>query len=223
MNQKLTPVVIGLLAANIVIHVLRTTVELPVVQSLEPFFHLDKSNLLGFRGESFDSSFHWLQTLGSSFAHSTRGLTHLLFNMMALFMLGPAVETAMGSRRFLAFYLVSAIGGGIICAVFDPSNIPVIGASGAISGLLVAFAIYLPSSRLGLLFIPIFIPSRKFTVGFAAVSIALVVAGAMKVNLGMANGISHFGHLSGMIAGLLFLLALRATDPKAWLPYRARS
>lgn len=139
------------------------------------------------------------QLVSHFFMHSQRSFFHILFNMILLFSLGPLVEMVMGSERFLKFYLFSGFIGGIFVALFDPSPNPVVGASGALSGVLLAFAWFFPNEKLIIFPIPIPIRARWLVIGFAAISLGLVVFA------GQTGGISHFGHLAGMAAGAIFL------------------
>ena len=116
--------------------------------------------------------------------------------------LGPVTERVLGGKRFLRFYLFTGVVGGLLITLFDPSNAPVLGASGAISGVLVAFAIFFPDAKLGLLFIPIQFKARQFVIGLGILSAVLVVG--QMFNPAIGGSISHFGHLAGMIAALLF-------------------
>ena len=145
------------------------------------------------------NDFEPYQLVTHFFMHSQRSFFHILFNMILLFSLGPLVEMVMGSQRFLKFYLFSGFVGGIFVALFDPSPNPVVGASGALSGVLLAFAWFFPNEKLIIFPIPIPIKARSLVIGFAAISLALVVYS------GQTGGISHFGHLAGMAAGALFL------------------
>ena len=122
----------------------------------------------------------------------------------------------MGSLPFLGLYLFCAIVGGFLGAFFDTVANPSLGASGAICGLLIAFAWLFPESRMGLLFIPIFIPSRIFTALFAAISLGLMVH-SMTTGRSL-GGISHSGHLAGMVAGFLFMIGYVAVNRGKHLP-----
>lgn len=141
------------------------------------------------------SDFRPLQLITHFFAHYS--ILHFLGNMLALFSIGTAVELAMGSRRFIEFYLFCGLAAGLAIALLDPSPNPVLGASGAISGVLVGMALYYPQREMILL--PIFFPiqARWIAAGFFTFSLVMVAIGSQ----GM---VSHFGHLSGMVAALLY-------------------
>jgi membrane associated rhomboid family serine protease len=128
---------------------------------------------------------------------------HILFNMYALISFGPLVEHVMGAKRFLSFYLFCGLFGTTVTALFDPSPFPVLGASGALFGVLVAFAYYYPNQRIGIMFLPFQFRVRPFILVICAISALLVIADVVGMTIG--RGISHFGHLAGA-AGAAVLL-----------------
>ena len=87
------------------------------------------------------------------FLHSTTDLWHLIFNMLALWMFGGEVERILGSRRFFGTLLYGGYFSGICCCIFTP-HIPIIGASGAILAVEMAFALFFPIARLSFTFSP---------------------------------------------------------------------
>ena len=141
------------------------------------------------------------------FNHDPQRILHILINMFVLIMFGPQMESIMGGKRFLNFYLFCGVVGGLLTAFIDPSPIPVLGASGAISGLILAFAMYFPRNKLLLFF---FIPmeARLMAQLFAAFSLVMIILDATGADLGRMGGISHFGHLAGMIAAVIFFYGL---------------
>ncbi|HWV57444.1 MAG TPA: rhomboid family intramembrane serine protease [Longimicrobiales bacterium] len=124
------------------------------------------------------------------------GVLHLLFNMLALFFFGPRLEVRLGSRDFVRLYIVSGLGGAAFSFIFAP-NVGVIGASGAVFGILLAFARFWPRE-------PIYIwgvlpvPARVLVIAFAAISIYAGISGAQA-------GIAHFAHLGGFAGGYAYL------------------
>jgi membrane associated rhomboid family serine protease len=125
---------------------------------------------------------------------------HILVNMIALWSLGSSVEAIMGSWRFLRFYLITGILSGVLLFYFDPSQAPVLGASTAISGLLAAFAYYFPRGKLLIFPIPIPIAAKWLAVGFGGLSLVLFL-----LDPRAGGGISHLGHLSGLVLGYVYL------------------
>jgi len=131
------------------------------------------------------------------------GALHLAFNLLALFMFGGPVEDRLGSRAFILFYLVCGMGGAALSFLLMqlvPIRVPIVGASGAIYGLMVAFAWYWPDAPIYMFPLPVPI-AAKWLVTFA-VAISLVLA--LPPFYG-SNGVAYLAHLGGMAAGFLYL------------------
>ncbi|HEX2959480.1 MAG TPA: rhomboid family intramembrane serine protease [Chitinispirillaceae bacterium] len=133
------------------------------------------------------------------FMHDTVSPLHILFNMLVLWMFGIELENLWGTRRFTAFYIVCGIGSGLfsIISIFTSAlNVPVIGASGAVLGVITAYASYFPKRQI-LLFFVLPINIRIFVLGYALYSVygALVPHG----------NISHLTHLGGIIVALFYV------------------
>jgi membrane associated rhomboid family serine protease len=139
------------------------------------------------------------QLITYAFLHGS--LLHLAFNMFALYMFGGAIERVFGERRYLIYYFVSVIAAAItqlLVAAMSGGVYPTVGASGGVFGLLLAYAIYFPRSRVMLLFPPIPMPARVFVVIYAVLELYLGVTGSQE-------GVAHFAHLGGMLGGYLML------------------
>jgi membrane associated rhomboid family serine protease len=140
------------------------------------------------------------QLLSYSFLHA--GLSHLFFNMLALFMFGGEVERLFGQRWYAAFYLVCVVTAAIaqlaVAAFTDSPPYPTIGASGGVFGLLLAFGMYFPKRTVMLLFPPI--PMRAW--------LFVTLYGILELYLGITGteaGVAHFAHLGGMLGGYLMI------------------
>ncbi|RMG25594.1 MAG: rhomboid family intramembrane serine protease [Bacteroidetes bacterium] len=224
---RITPVVKHLIITNVVIYIaLLFAFKAGLTFVYEDYFMLHKSNLLGFRetveqnGKEYypiyanyngqrvpvalrpADNFKPIQIVTHFFSHSLADLFHILFNMLALFFIGPMTEMVLGSKRFLKFYLFCGVVGGILIAFLDPNNAPVVGASGAVMGVLVAFAIFFPRQKLYFMFIPIGIEARWLVTGIGVLSAIFVYLDWIGAD--SIGSISHFGHLAGMIAALMF-------------------
>ena len=151
-----------------------------------------------FRADSFKP----LQIITHFFSHSLTSIFHILFNMMVLASFGPILETIMGPKRFLAFYLFCGVMGGVLISLLDPSLAPVVGASGAIFGVMVAFAMYFPKQKLSIMFLPFGFEARWFVPAIGIMSAVFVILQYLGIDAG--GPISHFGHLAGMISAILF-------------------
>lgn len=155
-------------------------------------------------GEPFHLGFRPWQMLTYALLHGD--FMHLLFNSIALWSFGGAVEHRLGARRFLVFFVACVLGSALAQLLTLPSSgpgqalTPTVGASGGIYGVLIAFAMFFPRARMMLVFPPIPMPAWLLVLLFIAADLAL---GFGRV----ATGIAHFAHLGGALTGVLLLLA----------------
>ena len=161
--------------------------------------------------------FRWWQPLTHMFMHG--GFWHIFFNMYTLFMFGMVVERALGTRKFLIFYFVTGLGAvalhtftewiqvqslladGSVTAqatYHDLLRTPMLGASGAIYGVLIAFAMLYPESTMTLIFPPVTLKAKWWVAIFAVIELVTGLAGTRL-------GIAHFAHLGGMLFGFLLI------------------
>ena len=215
-------------------------------------------------------NFRFWQPITHMFMHAEMpNITHILFNMFALYSFGSALEQFWGGKKFLFFYISCGLGAALLhsavnyfqiqytldslsslnlssseistllntnfSTVFDENGkmisgnvnlilekskcsqeqfntlleavrsfqTPAVGASGAIYGLLVAFAFMFPTAQLGLMFIPVPIKAKYFVPGLLLVDLFLGISG--KSIFGGASGIAHFAHIGGAIVGFLMM------------------
>lgn len=136
--------------------------------------------------------------LTSGFLHAD--WMHFGFNMLTLFFFGPILENEIGPLWFLAIYILSLLGGNLFSLYIHRhhGDYSAIGASGAVTGVIFACIAMFPDMRLGLLFLPIFIPSWAFGLLYVAYSVY-----GIKSN---RDNIGHEAHLGGGIVGLLAVL-----------------
>ncbi len=126
---------------------------------------------------------------------------HILLNMLVLFMFGPPVEDRLGSSSFLRLYIISAVGGALLSLLMLPltGNAPIIGASGAIYGVMMAFVLEWPDAPV--LIFPLPFPVKaKWLVVFLAIA-SLLAVGPWHAS----DGVAHFAHLGGFGAAFLYL------------------
>lgn len=145
--------------------------------------------------------------------------THLLLNALALFQFGPAVEHAWGARRFAIYLLVCVVGAGLLqllVAALAPAGEarPVLGASGGMYAVLLAYGMLFPRHRLMLIFPPIPMSARTMVIVFGAMSLLLGLTGAQA-------GVAHFVHLGGMLFGWLLIRHWRTRTPRGGPPLAA--
>ena len=165
--------------------------------------------------------FRWWQPLTHMFMHG--GWWHILFNMYTLVMFGMVVERALGTKKFLILYFVTGFGAVALhtgvewleihraLASADPAaqqdvvdlfRTPVLGASGAVYGVLVAFAMLYPDARMTLLFPPITLDAKWMVTVFIVIELLTGITGTQM-------GIAHFAHLGGALFGFLLILYWR--------------
>lgn len=164
--------------------------------------------------------FHWWQPVTHMFMHS--GFWHILFNMYTLYIFGSTLERVWGPKKFLIFYFVTGIGAAAIhtgvewiqmqswitqaaegsqsalVSIHQLKMTPSLGASGAIYGVLMGYALLYPDSMLVLFFPPIPIKAKWMVLIFAAIELVTGVTGT-------GGGIAHFAHLGGLIFGLILI------------------
>jgi len=143
--------------------------------------------------------FHPWQIVTYAFLHGN--LAHILFNMFGLAMFGSEVERLLGPTRYLTYYFVCVIAAALsqlVISSITGGTYPTIGASGAIFGLLLAFAIFFPERKIVPLFPPIPMPARVFALVYGGLELVLGVTGSQA-------GVAHFAHLGGMLGGYLLL------------------
>jgi membrane associated rhomboid family serine protease len=161
----------------------------------------------------------WVWQLATyMFLHS--GLLHILFNMLALWMFGVELERVWGTRYFLKFYFVTGIGAAMLTVAFSLLPLDVatlvyhsatIGASGAVYGLLLAYALYFPDRPIYMYFLfPV--PAKIFVLIMGAIAFYASLSGA-------GGGVANATHLGGLLVAYLFLKSARI-NPLSELKYR---
>ena len=140
--------------------------------------------------------FHVWQIVTYAFLHSTGNFSHLLLNMLGLWMFGAEIERYVGPTRLLACYFASVVTAALTQLYIPPllgaPPAPTIGASGGVFGLLLAYALLFPHRKVIPLIPPIPMPAWLFAALYAGVELFMGVTGTL-------SGIAHFAHLGGMI------------------------
>jgi membrane associated rhomboid family serine protease len=146
------------------------------------------------------------QIVTYAFLHG--GIPHIALNMYALWMFGSDLERVFGPRRYLLLYFVSVVTAAIaqlvVAFVIGGVPVPVVGASGGIFGLLLAFGMYFPRRTIVLLIPPIPMPAWVFVTIYGAIELFMGVTGT-------EQGVAHFAHLGGMLGAWLLILQWRGT------------
>ena len=153
-------------------------------------------------------SFQVWQLLTYGFLHGS--LTHLFFNMFALYMFGGEIERLLGTQRYVTYYLVCVVGAAVaqllVISNMNMAPIPTVGASGGVFGLLLAFGMAFPQRRIMLMFPPIPMPAWVFVTLYGLLELTLGVTGS-------ASGVAHFAHLGGLLGGWLVMRYWRGQLP----------
>lgn len=189
-------------------------------------YGIDVENLLGLHF-FLASDFNLSQLISYMFMHAN--FQHIFFNMFAVWMFGRVLEQVWGPKRFLTYYLICGIGAGLIQELvqyleyaftlsnYDSVNLGIaggiipmeeylnmmtmVGASGAVYGILLAFGMLFPNSQMFIFPLPFPIKAKYFVIGYAVLELFL--------GLGGGDGVAHFAHLGGMLFGLILIIYWR--------------
>lgn len=177
------------------------------------------------------SMFKPYQIVTHMFAHSPGTFFHIIFNMFALWMFGRVLENVWGGKRFLIFYLACGLGAAALhlgiqyfrcdqlldavmandiaaVAKLKGALAPALGASGAVMGVMAAFAYLFPNTELYIMFLPFPIKAKWAVLGLAAIDLFGGVANFS------GDNIAHFAHLGGAITGFIIVLIWNKTNRK---------
>ena len=159
-----------------------------------------------------NEAFKPYQLVTHMFMHANVG--HLFFNMFALYMFGSSLETVWGPKRFLFFYFFTALGAMVFhflvwyaevymqTGALPTGRAAILGASGAVFGLLAGFGMLFPNTRLMLLFPPIPMKAKYFVLLYAVIELFMGVTNTM-------SGVAHFAHLGGALFGVVLIFYWR--------------
>ncbi|MEX0681084.1 MAG: rhomboid family intramembrane serine protease [Balneolales bacterium] len=136
------------------------------------------------------------QLVSYMFLHA--GVGHIFFNLFALWMFGQSIENLWGTKRFVTYYFLTGIGAALMHMFVVGGGAPVVGASGAVYGILLAFAMMFPNRLIFLLFLPIPIKAKYFVMIFGALELFNGVTS-------LTTGVAHFAHLGGMVVGYILI------------------
>ncbi|MDR2693833.1 MAG: rhomboid family intramembrane serine protease [Chitinispirillales bacterium] len=202
-TPRLPPCVKGLIIANVAVFILQLLPGgignlVTGIGAMNPVFAFGRLQL-------------W-RLVTYMFLHSPDMLFHILFNMLSLWWFGVELEDIWGRRKFLVFYFVCGVGSGLFTLfyLFVNPYVIVIGASGAVLGLLTAYAFYYPQRQV-LLFGIFPMRMRTLVTGYAALSVFFSLTGG-------GGNVSHIVHLGGIAVAYLYLKAA----PAAWIWFNSR-
>ena len=146
--------------------------------------------------------FRWWQIITHMFMHG--GFWHILFNMYTLFIFGMVVERTIGTKKFLVYYFLCGLGAaalhiGVQALSGASLYVPTLGASGAVYGVLLAYAYLFPDNKLTLLFPPVTLSAKWMVLIFLGIELITGITGT-------AEGVAHFAHLGGALMGWLLMV-----------------
>ena len=227
-NEQFPPIVKNLIIINVLVYVahflLQGQFDVAGTFAMRPIMPPQlKEILIAGNIITTDQVFKPYQLVTHMFTHSTTSITHILFNMLGLWMFGKILENFWGGKRFLIFYLACGLGAAVchllvqyfrcteLLQAINLNNsaditkyrgalAATVGASGAVMGVFAAFAYLFPNTELYLMFIPVPIKAKWAVIGFAAFDLFGGVA-----NIGGDN-IAHWAHLGGALVGFLLVL-----------------
>jgi membrane associated rhomboid family serine protease len=185
-GMRMTPGVKNLILANVAVYLAQ--IFLPQIA---------RADIFGLVTPDVISKLMIWQVFTYMFLHSTQGIFHILLNMFILWMFGTRLESNMGTKEFLKYYFLAGIAAGIANIFWNWGPVPsiTIGASGAVYGLLAAFALFYPDEPIYLYFL---FPIRsKYFVLIIAIIEFLSAYGH--------DGIAHIAHFGGMVAGFFYI------------------
>lgn len=204
---KITPTVRTLIIVNVVVYLVNLIVPVLTIR-----LGLSPAAVFGERAL-------W-QPVTYMFLHDTSGVGHILFNMLALWMFGIELERTWGARFFTKYYFITGVGAAATTLLVSLAPVPfaeglyysvTVGASGAIYGLLLAFAVYFPNRPI-YIYAVFPIPAKYFVMIFGAISFLSSLGGP-------GGGVAHVAHLGGLVVGYLYLKGPRVR-PFDELKYR---
>lgn len=201
--MRIPPVVKTLLLLNIA--------AFAVDMACSNFLGLDLTRWLGLH-YVLDPLCRFVPTQFITYMFMHQGLSHIFFNMFALWMFGRIMEQVWGAKRFLIYYIVCGVGAGIIQEIGQALGIifplaTTIGASGAVYGILLAFGMTFPNERLFIIPFPFPIKAKYFIGIYIVIEVLEGISGK--------DGVAHFAHLGGMFFGLLTILYWKSKTSKS--------
>lgn len=202
-NLYITPAIQWLIIANVAVYIFEILLEtFSGSASYSWFIHA-----FGLVPSGVTHGLRFWQPFTYLFLHDATSIWHILANMFVLYMFGRELELVWGRNKFLQYYFLTGVGAGLINVIVktipvfwgqSPSDIPTIGASGAIFGVLLACAILFPDRQVILFPIPIKLSMRIFVI----IMTALEFLGTFGLG---GDNVSHLCHLGGMLIGYIYL------------------
>lgn len=210
--EKFPPAIKYLIAINVVIWLAQV-----IFDKKYPMTITSDGSLVGFLTGKLalwpiGNGFKPYQLLTHMFSHSASGsqmFFHILFNMFTLWMFGRILENVWGTKRFLIFYFICGLGAAVLhlaVQYYSGANSIAVGASGAVMGVLVAFAMTFPNTELYIMFIPVPVKAKWAITGLILIDLFFGLYGAS------GDNIAHYAHLGGALTGFILLKIWNKTN-----------
>ncbi|MBZ4189539.1 rhomboid family intramembrane serine protease [Niabella beijingensis] len=210
--EKFPPAIKYLIAINVVVWVAQLLFDAKYPPILTP----DGSPVAFLTGKlalwPIGDGFQPYQLITHMFAHAASGpnkFFHILFNMFTLWMFGRILENVWGTKRFLIFYFICGLGAAALhlaVQYYTHSGSFAVGASGAVMGVLVAFAMTFPNTELYIMFIPVPVKAKWAITGLILIDLFFGLYGAS------GDNIAHYAHLGGAVTGFILLKIRNKTN-----------
>lgn len=187
----------NIIIINVIVFIIQTLFETINIGGYPGWFIMNHyfalNPLGGFIEPGIESNFQVWQLITYQFMHAD--FWHIFWNMFILWMFGTEIANIFGEKKFLLFYLLSGIGGGILHLILDTGSGFTIGASGAVYGVMIAFGMFFPNRLVYIYFI---LPVRtKYMIGF------MIIMDVLLMNKG--TNTAHLAHIGGAITGAIFV------------------
>lgn len=204
-TRRFPLVTVGIIVLNVLVFGFEFLLSVDVLEGLVETWGLTPYRLAGLEPLAFVTVFT------SMFLHS--GVAHLLGNMLYLWIFGDNIEAAMGPARFIVFYLLCGVGAALGQTLVSPlSTIPMVGASGAISGIMGGYLLLYPRAEVEtLVFLGYFIRLIRLptTVVLGSWIVMQLFSGVLSLGMQAAGGVAWFAHIGGFAVGIVLVSLFR--------------
>ena len=192
MFQNITPITKNIIILNVIVYILSNTFLPQMYYYLVAYFPL---------APEFKS---W-QIVTHMFMHG--GIMHIAFNMLTLASFGPLLERFLGEKKYILLYFLSGLGAYALNSLWiyyemvnngnEFMNVAMLGASGAIFGVVAAFTALYPNAEMMIMFIPFPIKAK--------ILLPIVIVGSIYLGINNVGGVAHFAHIGGAIVGYILI------------------
>ena len=204
-TRRFPLVTVGIIVLNVLVFGFEFLLPVNALEGLVETWGLTPYRLAGLEPLAFVTVFT------SMFLHS--GVAHLLGNMLYLWIFGDNIEAAMGPARFIVFYLLCGVGAALGQTLVSPlSTIPMVGASGAISGIMGGYLLLYPRAEVEtLVFLGYFIRLIRLptTVVLGSWIVMQLFSGVLSLGMQAAGGVAWFAHIGGFAVGIVLVSLFR--------------